>query len=299
MWAGFPATLLWRLREAFRSVSPSGSQVHFLHDDCTKYPYLSPHGLWGTQVLQSLTPSHVLLSWGLQNWSRPYSSVPGGQDTHPKTSRPWTGSVGCSGTWAHTHLHTPSTHHYHPHEWTHTYTHIPTLHLHTQTHTPLHIPPPSTHTSHHLQTHTHPIYTNIHTDTHTRTSIHTHTHIPPTHTNSHPSEHTITIYTHIPPSIDTHTPHLHKHAHTYTHMYIYTHTYPYPLYTITTTYKKKNRHIYTPPSTHTSHLYNHTRTQSPTHTINLKSSHDIMLLLLYTTYYQFFSEKTQLWHQEM
>ena len=38
------------------SVSPSGSQVHFLHDFCTKCPYLSPHGLWGTQVLQSLTP---------------------------------------------------------------------------------------------------------------------------------------------------------------------------------------------------------------------------------------------------
>ena len=88
------------------SVSPSGSQIHFLHDSCTKFPYLSPDGLWGTQVLQSLTPSHVLLSWGLQDWSRPYSSVLGGQDTHPKTSRPWTASVGCRGTCAHTHLHT-------------------------------------------------------------------------------------------------------------------------------------------------------------------------------------------------
>ena len=27
------------------SVSPSGSQVHFLHDSCTKFPYLSPDGL--------------------------------------------------------------------------------------------------------------------------------------------------------------------------------------------------------------------------------------------------------------
>lgn len=191
------------------SVSPSGSQIHFLHDSCTKFPYWSPDGLWGTQVLQSLTPSHVLLSWGLQDWSRPYSSVLGGQDTHPKTSRPWTASVGCSGTCAHTHLHTPSTHHYNLHEHTHTHTHIHILPP--PTHTPLHIPPPSTH---------------IHPTTYT------HTHIPPTQTCTHIHTHTY-IYTHtypppyIPPppptKTDTYTHHyLHIHS-TYTNTHIHNH----------------------------------------------------------------------------
>lgn len=217
------------------SVSPSGSQVHFLHDSCTKFPYLSPDGLWGTQVLQSLTPSHVLLSWGLQDWSRTYSSVLGGQDTHPKTSRPWTGSVGCSGTCAHTHLHTPSTHHYnlHKHTHTHTYPHSTYINSHPST-----ILPPSIHM--------HP-------------TTYTHTHIPPTQTCTHIHTH-IHLHTHIPTPPIYHHHHLQKQTHIHTTIY-----------------------TYIPP------IQTHTYTTTYTH--NLKSSHDIILILLYTTYYQFFSEK--------
>lgn len=65
-------------------------------------------GFGVTQVLQGLTPRHLLLPRGLQDWSRPYSGVLGGQDMDPEIGIPCGTVLWDAQVRAHAHTHMPT-----------------------------------------------------------------------------------------------------------------------------------------------------------------------------------------------